>query len=221
MSKFYSQKSYPNVNLGTCKDSIKTSGCAITTCCNLFPRIIDFDMTPPELNDFCKKNGVYVSGCALVMPTLSSKLGMEYKKTTNKPDVVCMAETDHWKSYGVPQHFFMLKPDNSIIDPLDTNPDWKKNPYNVVSYRVYNAPAKPKKELKIEPEIEEPIKPTPEPPKPPTEPPVAQKVPSTDPFDKYEPEPKKPAPEEIKVDLWRELAEKIMLFILNLINKIK
>lgn len=147
MSKFYSQKSYQD-KLGTCKDTIASSGCLITSCCNLFPRLIYFKKTPPELNEYCKKNGLYSNGCLLNFAALANKLKMTYIKTSTKPKTTCIAETDHYKAKGVPQHFFMWKSDGTIIDPLDKNPDWKKNPYRIISYRVF------KKIKKVEPKSE-------------------------------------------------------------------
>ena len=131
----FSQKSY-KTKLGTCNQTIAQVGCLLTSCTNLFPRLIDFKMTPPELNTFCVKNGLYSNGCMLNLAGLAKKFNLIYKKDT-KSKVCCIAETDHWKSKGVPQHFFLWKPDGTIIDPLDAKPDWKKNPYKIVSYRIF------------------------------------------------------------------------------------
>lgn len=115
----YSQKSYKD-KLGTCSETIATSGCLLTSCTNLFPRLIDFSMNPKELNAYCKKNGLYFNGCMLNSDGLAKKFKLTYTKTTKKSKITCIAETDHYKASGFPQHFFMYDPKTDmIIDPLD------------------------------------------------------------------------------------------------------
>jgi hypothetical protein len=61
---------------------------------------------------------------------------MTYERTTTNPGITCIAETNHYAP-SVPQHFYILLEDGNILDPLDLNPRPKKNPYNIVSYRVF------------------------------------------------------------------------------------
>jgi len=76
-------------------------------------------MTPLELNKYCIKKGLYVNGCMLDLAKLSAKLGLNYVKQTKNPKTTCIAETNYYRGKGVPQHFYMLKKDGTIIDPLD------------------------------------------------------------------------------------------------------
>jgi hypothetical protein len=149
---YHSQKSYPNIQLGTCKDTIAKSGCFITSFCNLLKKLQIAKITPPELNKKAFPNG----GCLLNAAYVAKLYGMDYEKTTKKPKGVCIAETDHYKKKGVPQHFFLWN-DGKIIDPLDEKPSWKKNPYHIVSYRVFTLPPeaeeKPKEEKETNSQI--------------------------------------------------------------------
>lgn len=127
---YYSQKDqrWANERLGTCSDTIKQSGCKIT-CLASFAGI-----TPSEVN----KRIPYVSGCLTNDETAAKALGLSFDgKTTVKPNHDCIAETDHYKTKGVPQHFFILLADGRCVNPLDLNPVPKKNPYKIVSYRLF------------------------------------------------------------------------------------
>jgi hypothetical protein len=127
---YYSQKDnrWANVKLGTCSDTIAKSGCKIT-CLASFAGI-----TPPEANKIIP----YVNGCLTNDQTAAKALGLEYDgKSTTRPSYECIVETDFYKSKGVPQHFFILTPEGLAVDPLDLEPKPKKNPYNIVSYRLF------------------------------------------------------------------------------------
>ena len=135
MREYYSQKDprWKNVKLGTCTDTIGQSGCKITSYANF----VD-GKTPAEVNDILKKQGGYTSGYLTNDAVDAPLLGFKFiKRTTTPPSVKCICETDHYKSKGVPQHFFLWKPDGTIIDPLDYPTYWKPNPYRIVSYRVF------------------------------------------------------------------------------------
>lgn len=145
--KFYSQKSYTD-RLGSCKDTIAQSGCFITSLCNLALNLNTSKKTPPELNKWLIKNGGYSDGCLLNSAKGAEGVGLVSKGRTGiNPEHICICETDHWKSKGVPQHFFVYS-DGQVIDPLDKEPTWKKNQYKIVSYRVFTvkAPQVPKEE---------------------------------------------------------------------------
>lgn len=147
--KFYSQKAYTD-RLGSCKDTIAQSGCFITSLCNLALNLNTSDKTPSELNKWLIKNGGYSDGCLLNSAKGAEGVGLVSKGRTGiNPEHICICETDHWKSKGVPQHFFVYL-DGAILDPLDLNPTWKKNPYKIVSYRVFTvkAPQVPKEKEK-------------------------------------------------------------------------
>ena len=131
--KFYSQKSYPDVKLGTCSDSIDKSGCFLTSFVNLLGELGVKETDPVAFNKIAFPNG----GCLANASYWASLYNLTYLKTTSKPLKVCIAETDYWKAVA-PQHFFLWRPDGMIVDPLDLNPDWKKNTrYGIVSYRIF------------------------------------------------------------------------------------
>ena len=128
---YYSQKDpkWASEQLGTCKgETIGRSGCKITCLASFCGK------TPSEVNKIIP----YVSGCLTNDETAAKALGLTFLgKSSVKPDFECLAETDHYKSRGVPQHFFILLTDGRCVDPLDLNPAPKKNPYKIVSYRLF------------------------------------------------------------------------------------
>ncbi len=125
--KRYCQKNYKD-RLGYCRTTISKSGCYLTSIAMLA------EIEPPELNRRFKVAGVY-KGCLINSLKAAQELGMTYAKTYHRPDIVCIAETDHYRKIGIPQHFFVLFPDGRMIDPLDPAP--KKNYYHIVSYRIF------------------------------------------------------------------------------------
>ena len=128
---YYSQKDerWASEQLGTCKgETIGRSGCKITCLASLCGK------TPSEVNKIIP----YVSGCLTNDETAAKALGLAFLgKSSVNPDFDCIAETDHYKRRGVPQHFFILLTDGRCVDPLDLNPTPKKNPYKIVSYRLF------------------------------------------------------------------------------------
>lgn len=152
-SKYWSQRDpmYAEKYLGTGKQKFKDVACLLVSLSNLTK------VPPLELNDMFTTTGVYSNGNMIDCAKAASRLWYTYKKQSNNPKIRCIAETDAYKSKGVPQHFFMLKPDKSIIDPLDNPPNFKKNPYHIVSYRIFEKLPKldePKNEATIEPKPE-------------------------------------------------------------------
>lgn len=93
--------------------------------------------TPPEVNSILKNGGGYYNGCMMNSTKASQLLGIQYDGRTNsKPNFTCIAETNHYKSSGYPQHFFVLFPDGKINCPILG--ERIKNPYNIVSYRLFH-----------------------------------------------------------------------------------
>jgi hypothetical protein len=97
-------------------------------------------MNPLELNEWLILKGCYTQGCLMNAPKAAGLLGMTYAKTNQDPKTTCIFETDHYKKVGVPQHFCLIRKDGKIVDPLDLKPNWKKNPYHIVSWRVFTKP---------------------------------------------------------------------------------
>jgi len=127
----YSQKDprWMTDRLGSCKDTIGQSGC------NLCSMSMIAGVIPTETNKVIP----FVSGCLMSDESSAKALGLIFKGRVSKaPSSICKAETDHWKSVGVPQHFFVWRPDGMIADPLDYPVSWKKNPYHIVSYRLFD-----------------------------------------------------------------------------------
>lgn len=128
---YYSQKDprWGNEQLGGCKGTLfKDAACKITCLASFCGK------TPSEVNKIIP----YVSGCLTEDVSAAKALGLPFLgKTTVKPDFDCISETDHYKSKGVPQHFFILLADGRCVDPLDAIPVPKKNPYRIVSYRLF------------------------------------------------------------------------------------
>lgn len=164
---FHSQVAPSSVagkRLGTCKDTIAQSGCALVSTYNWLIHKKVIKMTLLEYNQFCIDKKIFVSGCGMVFPKLAEVLGILYEKTYTKPDNrECIAETNHYAKKGVPQHFFNLLKDGKRVDPLDAKPAPEANDYKIVSYRVLKLKETEKKEeeKKEEPKKEEPKQPDP------------------------------------------------------------
>lgn len=187
MTPFYSQKDprWAKKKLGTCnKDTFGSSACFLTSFCNWLKLNRIMDKTPEEMNAYFIQKKLWTNGCNIDMPRISKHFGLGYQKVWSDPMAIgtpCIAETDHYKKVGVPQHFFLYRP-GKRVDPLDLEPDWEENLYHIVSWRVLTAPKKEPItttnpsgevfEVKPEPKPEEPVKP-----------PVASNLPRGEVFD--------------------------------------
>lgn len=134
---YYSQHTpgYKAIKLGTCNDSLWQSGCFLTSFCNIGKELEWFDYTPIAMNKLFIKEKLFSNGCLLVCPTVAKHFGLTYQKVTKDPGILCIAETNKYAP-SVPQHFFAYEK-GMILDPLDADPKWKKNPYPLVSFRVF------------------------------------------------------------------------------------
>lgn len=113
-------------NLGTCTDTICQSGCMITCLAMLCGKL------PNEVNDILRDNGGYSNGCLVIAEKAAELLGLDYNGIIyTRPDYPCIAETNYFAP-KVPQHFFIINPDGSILDPLGKNIN-----YPIVSYRLF------------------------------------------------------------------------------------
>lgn len=116
--------------MGRSATTIGISGCLLTDLSMFVGK------TPDSVNRIFTDNGVYVDGALIDSNKAAKVLGIEYNgRTTQRQSTICIAETDHFKPQGVPQHFFVWNGDGSIIDPLDGR--HKNNPYHVISYRLF------------------------------------------------------------------------------------
>lgn len=92
--------------------------------------------TPPEVASVLRANNAFASGGLLITEKAKNALGLDYGgKITIPPDRVCIAETDAYKSKGVPQHFFVWLGNGRIHDPLGG--ENIPNKYNIVSFRLF------------------------------------------------------------------------------------
>jgi len=135
---YYSQKDklWEKIQLGDCKGTtIGSAGCKVCSVANL---LLEFGIkkTPIEINDTLRDKKLYKNGCEIVDKTIEIFDIKFIQRTTEKPDFTCIMETDHYKNLGVKQHFVLFR-DDEIVDPLDLKPEWKKNIYKAVSYRIF------------------------------------------------------------------------------------
>ncbi len=127
---FYKQcdPKWGSQKLGTCSDTICQSGCFLA-CLSMLS-----NKTPDVANQILKGGG-YTDGCLIDAIPAAQLLGLEYHGISKtKPSYDCVAETNYYKSKGVPQHFFIVKTDGSQVDPLG-----KSIVYPIVSYRLFKA----------------------------------------------------------------------------------
>lgn len=88
-------------------------------------------------------NGLMYSGkAAEALGFIYSKIERDKKGNLSIPNKICIAETNHFANKGIPQHFFVWLDENTtsdsiplIADPIDGK--IKTNPYNLVSFRVF------------------------------------------------------------------------------------
>ncbi|HFC76735.1 MAG TPA: hypothetical protein ENJ27_00705 [Candidatus Moranbacteria bacterium] len=144
--KYYSQKDprWGNKKLGYSNLSIRSNGCYLTSIAMLFGK------RPDKLNDFLKRNYAF-KGALIDSKRVAKLFGTEYSRTTANPKrkYPVIAETDHYRKHGFPQHFFILLPDGRRVDPLDPTPRPEYNNYNIVSYRDFGQGKKTMKTDKI------------------------------------------------------------------------
>lgn len=139
---FFSQKDdrWKNKKLGTCTQTFGQVACFLTSIANKIAYENDVVYTPEELNAICLKKGFYSNGCMLNAAALAKHLGYSYTKETpgKRKSGIVIAETNHYKKLGVPQHFFLYNVyTDRRVDPLDLLPEFEDNTYPIVSLRVF------------------------------------------------------------------------------------
>lgn len=119
---------WKNEKLDHSNETIGKSGCFVTSLANMS------DRTPSEVNKILTDNGLINSdGMLTDKIRIAQVLGLEYHGTSSvQPKYPCIAETAHFASRGVPQHFYIINPDGSQIDPLGYSIEYK-----VKSYRLF------------------------------------------------------------------------------------
>jgi hypothetical protein len=127
----YKQNSGPWANLIYDKDSkgnpliYKSDACFVTSLGNLV------DKNPADTAELLRNGGGLVNG--LIQSEKAAQiLGLEYLGTSKtKPNYATIAETGYFAPKS-PQHFFIVKEDGSILDPLGLH-----SSYPIVSYRLF------------------------------------------------------------------------------------
>lgn len=164
----YSQKDpkWAKERLGSGPDTIGQSGCKLSSFCNLGKEMQWFDYTPQSLNKLMIKERLYTNGLLIADSILAKYFGLTTEKVKKDPGVLCIAETNYYANKGVPQHFFLYEKGDRV-DPLDLEPNFEKNTYPIVSYRVFKkivttppvvevVPPKVEDIIPVPPKVEEP-----------------------------------------------------------------
>lgn len=132
MIKFYSQKDprwAGNKYYGNF--SFSNYGCFVTSLAMLDGR------EPPEVARIIREAGGFASGGLLISDIAAKALGLEYSgRTTTPQSEVCIAETDHYRNQGYPQHFFVWLGGGMIHDPLLSQGNTVNN-YRITSWRLF------------------------------------------------------------------------------------
>lgn len=92
-------------------------------------------IAPDIVNAALKAGNGFADGALVKWDVAARLLGLPYDSQRTSPVLSpCIAETDHYKNKGVPQHFFVWLGNGRIIDPLDgkEKPD---STYRIVGYR--------------------------------------------------------------------------------------
>ena len=116
--------------LGTCLTTIGLNGCALLCVSMLAGK------DPLEVNEILKNNYGYSKGCLVNWNKAAILFDLPYSTVRSNPiRYPCIIETDHYKSVGLRQHFFIMLNQKEMIDPLDKNPIPRQIYYRIVSYR--------------------------------------------------------------------------------------
>lgn len=117
--------------------TLETHGCFICALSSLL------DQTPDITLEALNNANSFNSDGFLLSDVAAKSLGLKYMgKSKTKPTFYpTIAETDHYKDKGYPQHFFTVVDKSRISDPLDGCE--KDNPYKIVSYRLFKTKVKP------------------------------------------------------------------------------
>lgn len=144
--KYYSQRDpkWANLKLGNSNSTIGRYGCFLTSLAMLA------EIPPDQANEKLKKEGAF-SKDLIISDKAADALGLEYSPPARSAHFVpyydCIAEVDFNPATArKEQHFVVYLTDGRIVDPWDLNPKPKKNPYNIISIRLFKK-NKMKKEL--------------------------------------------------------------------------
>lgn len=116
----WGSKTYDGVNT-FCK-----FGCLVVSLSNLLKQ------SPIDVAKTLKDNGLFTNGYINDSQKAAQVLGLEYNGVSHsRPNYPTIAETNYFAPKN-PQHFFVINPDGSQLDPLG-----KSIKYPIVSYRLF------------------------------------------------------------------------------------
>lgn len=123
----YKQVNEPYSNdIFAAKLKFGSSGCFAVSLSNMV------GIYPPDVAQRLRDGGGFDKDGLVISDKSAQILGLDYfGKSQTQPPYPCIAETDYWKK-TTPQHFFIINPDGSQIDPLGKNIK-----YPIVSYRLF------------------------------------------------------------------------------------
>ena len=113
--------------------TFKEDGCLI---CSI--AIID-GRTPLQINNILLTGHAFDNNAEILDYVAAKILGYTYQLLSPNDNVKypCIAETDHYKRLGYPQHFFVMTDKTHCVDPLMLPAVIENNPYNIVSFRQW------------------------------------------------------------------------------------
>lgn len=126
----YSQRDerWADLGIGT---PMHDYGCLVTSIAMILGKTPDRVLKALNRGDCFDRYGSLIWAAAVKVLGIKDYKWLPGSTPVTKPII---AETDHYKP-RFPQHFYILNPDNSIIDPLDGQTK-SPNPYNVISQRL-------------------------------------------------------------------------------------
>ncbi len=118
------------LKIGETNLTLAKDGCYIVSISMLLNK------TPDIVLAILNRNRCFNAKGELINDLVARVLKMKYSYTAENPNKICICETNHYIKVGFPQHFFVNLNNGSINDPLTGTT--KKNPYNIVSYRLWD-----------------------------------------------------------------------------------
>jgi hypothetical protein len=126
---------WANLKINGTSSTMKNYGCFITCLAELA------GITPPEALKTLEKGKAF-SGDLIISDKAAKALNLELdpirRSADFKPNHTCIVEVDYKpETSAKDQHFCVYFPDGTIGDPIDGKV--KKNPYRIISFRLFKA----------------------------------------------------------------------------------
>ena len=123
-----------NVRIGKTQLTIAQFGCYLLDLCMLK------NLDPRKINKLFTEKGGYTADGLINNERAYRLIGLTYLgKTTTNPKELCIGTTNYYATKAQPdmRHFFVLKPDQTIVDSLTGKAGFNKYAYDMVSYRLF------------------------------------------------------------------------------------